>query len=277
MMRRENRDGFTLIEILIASSIMVVLLGLVLAVATQALETWRRTSESLEMEVSARLALDILTGDLETAFIPELEGEWVRAEPEQMAMPAQIPLQASSWLTFLSPVRDRIRTGLDGQTEYGDVCAVSYRVYYQNAIFGGPENAVLGLYRSVMSPSRTYLELRTQGERGSTLFQGFWKGTAAADTIHPAAFLIGNIVKFQITFTLLDGEGKLATSDAHIPFTLGAQYAGVLQYADISITLLSRLGGKLLNDLIEERVAIPLERILNENGREFSRRVAFMR
>lgn len=60
--------GFTLIELLTAAAITLVLAGVMLAVTTQVLATWRKAQDTSTTRVQAKLALDMMQRDLSSAI-----------------------------------------------------------------------------------------------------------------------------------------------------------------------------------------------------------------
>jgi prepilin-type N-terminal cleavage/methylation domain-containing protein len=68
MKRATHRDGFTLLELLVAAAITVVIAGLMLAVTTQVLGLWQRTQGGHIQAASARQALDLLERDLQATL-----------------------------------------------------------------------------------------------------------------------------------------------------------------------------------------------------------------
>ena len=64
------KRAFTLIEIMVATVIMVVLVGLVIQITSEVLKVWTRSSGKLSANAEARIAMDLITQDLETAVFP---------------------------------------------------------------------------------------------------------------------------------------------------------------------------------------------------------------
>lgn len=67
-MKLLRNGGFTLVEVLTATAILVMACVLVLKVSTQVLDTWKNVSEKSSDSIEANLALDMLEEDLEAAF-----------------------------------------------------------------------------------------------------------------------------------------------------------------------------------------------------------------
>ena len=72
--------AFTLIEILVASSVMVVLVGIVAYITGSVMNSWNRSSGKLSSNAEARLALDLLTQDLEAAVERSLRSPFALAQ-----------------------------------------------------------------------------------------------------------------------------------------------------------------------------------------------------
>ncbi len=66
---RRNRNGLTLVEILIVSVIFAIIVGSLFVVFKAGLESWRRTQAHLEVYQNARVALDMVRRDLTAAYL----------------------------------------------------------------------------------------------------------------------------------------------------------------------------------------------------------------
>lgn len=66
-MKGSRSNGFTLLELLVAVTITLVLAGIMLAVTTGTLSLWRRAQDNFSANTQAKLALDMIERDLETA------------------------------------------------------------------------------------------------------------------------------------------------------------------------------------------------------------------
>ena len=62
--RSAAKRAFTLIEIMVATVIMVVLVGLVIQITSEVLKVWSRSSGKLAANAEARIAMDMITQDL---------------------------------------------------------------------------------------------------------------------------------------------------------------------------------------------------------------------
>ena len=77
-MKNKAKRAFTLIEIMVATVIMVVLVGLVIQITSEVLKVWSRSSGKLAANAEARIAMDMITQDLETAVFRNNGQQWLR-------------------------------------------------------------------------------------------------------------------------------------------------------------------------------------------------------
>lgn len=68
---RSGRQGFTVIELLVAATITVVLAGVLIAVTGGALNIWRRAQGGLTANAQAKLVFDLIERDLQAAVYRE--------------------------------------------------------------------------------------------------------------------------------------------------------------------------------------------------------------
>lgn len=144
--RRSRRAGFTLIEILAATAIMVIITGFVFMLTTNVLSSWSSANSALSGNYEAKIALDKLSQDLESMIVRRDGRTWFVAE-ESTTVPGSMRLM------FYSSVPDR--PGSDPS----DVCAVEYEIHFQN-IFDktrtGQGERVFALYRTIATPRDTF-------------------------------------------------------------------------------------------------------------------------
>lgn len=144
--RRSRRQGFTLVEILAATAIMVVITGFVLYLTSNVLTSWSASSSALAGNYEAKIALDKLSQDIESAIFRRNGNEWFVIEDSP-----DVP--GSLRLMFYASVPDRPGTGP------GDVCAVAYWILFQN-IFDPSRTGVgdrdFAIYRMIATPSDTF-------------------------------------------------------------------------------------------------------------------------
>ena len=284
--------GYTLIEILVTTTIMVLLAGLAIQIIGQVINTWSRSSGKLSTAAEARVAMDIIANDLEGIIFRNDGYEWFRAENDFLKKPARTTSVA---LRFFSVIKDKPRDS-QGITLPGDVSAVAYNLYYVNPIDGsGRGKKSFVLYRLEVDPENTYKYLLDSSSREGLPNKkspvwgvgNFIKGENGNN------YLAMNIVNFEIDFHVED-DGDPATPTLYFEqskknprksviyggrhATIGPQaslehYQRSLAYADIKLTVLSDEGAEIMRN-IDKRSETP-EDVIRLYGEEYIRRVHF--
>ena len=70
--------GYTLIEILVTTTIMVILSGLAIQIIAQVVNIWSRSSGKLSTLAEARVAMDVIANDLEGLVLRNDGYEWFK-------------------------------------------------------------------------------------------------------------------------------------------------------------------------------------------------------
>lgn len=180
-MKHYKNKGFTLLEVLTATAILVMLSVGVLKIYTQVLETWDRASKRISSETEISLALDTIEEDIETAF-PHF---WIYNEVHSEGVIKNIRL------CF-------VKQGP------GDAWnALAYQVGYNKA-----KNRY-GLYRCSIAEKK---EIKDKTKLGNLLSP---EQLSLKQIMIPSNLLAKNILNFSIKFLYKDIEGNRQwTSDA---------------------------------------------------------------
>ena len=169
------RRGFTLVELIVASAIMVILVLVVVKVANDTLSAYDRVVADLSAQTEARAVLDNLERDLNSAVIRPDGRCWMEIiAPGSVnaagTLPSGVPANATFPLAmrvpnipadlqpvilfFSSPTdRPRFRPGLPTRDASGnrinqirgDVCAVAYRMGLRSP-FDSPGDLIQRIY-----------------------------------------------------------------------------------------------------------------------------------
>ena len=279
---RQARGAFTLIEIMVATVVMLILVGLVVQITSSVLNAWNRASGKLAANAEARIAMDLLTQDLQTAVFRNNGQQWLRVEgPEDINGIYESQTVA---LKLFSPALDK------DLTSAGDICAIAYRLEFQPSFTGG--SRVYALYRSIARPDFTFNTLLGSSndtdspqlslEEGST----FWDKSAIINTEN---YLVSNIVDFKILIYLNDGSNLPMNANAESVLDIDYVFGGTgatlnngiqeeLLYAEIVLTVVSDNGLELLRLLDEGRSGTGYSSpndVVREHGKQFNRRVYF--
>lgn len=280
----KHQSGFTLIEIMVASVVMVVLTGLVIQITSEVLKVWSRSSGKLSANAEARIAMDLLTQDLETAIFRNNKLQWLRAEDDTSGLVNTISLK------LFSPALDR-------PAGPGDICGIAYLLENRDPVSGSPNAGDLDdrlwiLYRMVAGPVDTFDNLMGVDNQDAlpAKDQPVWDSNSIvgkdSDGNEGTNYLVSNVVGFEIDFhveeddtpgsTLVTGDTIYGGNDATVgpQSLLGGGFTKSLAYAEIKLTVISDEGAALLQNLAQ----IPQEfaDVVREHGEVFARRVNFL-
>lgn len=173
-MKGSVKSGFTLLEVLTATAILVMACALVLKISTQVLDTWGAASRGLSAEAEASLALDVMEEDIETAF-PQF---WVYKGVNDEGMDKSIRL------CFYRQGRD------------AGCSALAYQVGYDKA------KQRHGLYRYEMARKRDIKEMVGLGEQFSP------QQMPSKKIISSSNLLAKDIANFSVKFLYKDDKGN---------------------------------------------------------------------
>lgn len=178
--------GFTLVEILAASAIMMFIIVAVLGLTSSVLNSFNAASNQLSTNAEARQAFELLASDLESAIIKSDGNPWIEVQQENVG-----DLTDVAKIYFYSPVSVRPRNEYDSsgnvlQAINGDICAVSYRIIYQNPFTpASSDNRRYLFQRAIIDPEVTFsnfLGLDFTGSPPDTI-SGAWTASPYTDPL----------------------------------------------------------------------------------------------
>jgi hypothetical protein len=248
---------------------------------------WTRSSGKLAANAEARIAMDMITQDLETAVFRNNGQQWLRVD-------AHAPLPGGGQYSGQTVGLKLFSPALDRPTGPGDICAIGYRLSYKRSYQGGPN--VYALYRMIVDPKRTFDDYLGSGDpnaspqgklaEASYGAEDWSKVTITADD----NYLVSNIVGFKILVYELDTSTSPNTVDLvnanNSTGELDADYAygGVVEgnvmstnqllYADIILTIVSDAGLEMLDNI--NKLPEDADEVVALHGETFVRRVNFM-
>jgi prepilin-type N-terminal cleavage/methylation domain-containing protein len=166
------RRGFTLLEVMVATSIMVIIVLAVVTIASDTFKAYDRAVADLSTQSEARGVLDALENDLQTAIIRPDGRCWMEVIlPGTSKAPVKAPAPIGNMqgldqpiLMFFASPPDRPRWNPAAlsprQSLKGDVCAISYRLGQRSPFDmpGEPIQQVYGVYRTIVDPEGTFTE-----------------------------------------------------------------------------------------------------------------------
>ena len=300
-LKHSSVQAFTLIEVLVASAVMVILVGIVAYIAGSVMNSWNRASGKLSANAEARFVLDIIARDLETTVLRNNGQQWLRVDSKtepSAALAGNAPYDTnqsdSVTLKLFAPALDR---------QNGDgVCAIAYQLQYKESYNGGPDT--YALYRMVENPQRTlklYLSSGfddpTTSNQGNLLMKTvsdgtgnfvIWNQSQANGITSNANYLASNIVSFKIILYDASSDPRPVNADPSSNAINAGYYAfgGVsasgnpesadtLLYADIILTVVTDQGMDLLNNIEQSLVPDDPGDVVTQHGETLVRRVYF--
>ena len=192
---KSRNDAFTLIEIMVASVVMIILVGLVVHMTSEVLKIWNRSSGKLSANAEARIAMNLLTQDLESAVFRNNGQQWLRIEgpidPDGNYTDQTVSLK------LFSAALDRPDVDAGGAEIRGDICAIGYRLAYKKSYSAPNAPKVFALYRQVVDAETTFNELMGDPEQQSLTddLNDRWQDSKI---IEEENFLASNIIEFKV-------------------------------------------------------------------------------
>ena len=199
-----KRGGFTLIEVMLAATIMVIIIGAVLISVSRVMASWDRSAGAVQGYYEGDALADFMSQDLEAMLVKRDGRAWMQVTyPYDVgelkgASVGGIPVRPPQ-IMFFSPsyVRPRfdnsqmMNKASERQPIPGSICAVKYQMSYKNPFMQGSANegsnaqqphAFYGLYRAVLDSKSTFEDAlgEPQGDERTNEFAlaEFWAGVA---------------------------------------------------------------------------------------------------
>lgn len=227
--------GFTLLELLVAMSVTLLLLGMVTYMTGASMDGYKGSRDKVVAGRQAKEALDAITKDFE-AMVVRMDGSdnmWLYADVEPnlstvLGGPAGKTITNASRLIFFTGASDRYDGDIGGTNDNGgDVSAVAYRLAYRDQISGTAATAVgafpsFTLYRHLVDPDATFTHLLGQVNLIAPVAPAVSQFTDALD-FTAENVLAENIYELTVTFLvqvpLYDDD---VTPTKYMPYLLRA-------------------------------------------------------
>lgn len=197
-----RKSGFTLVELLVAMTITIVLLGILIFLTGISIDTYRDSRNEVRASRQAKEAIETISRDLESMVLRKdgNNNEWLYAgeETSNLKGPSGKEIPNTSHLIFFTGATDRYNGDIGGTTDQGgDVSAVSYRLVYRDQIADDDngEFPVFSLYRHLINPDEAFEELLAVED-----LEGAYDTNFESDSFDPDNFLVENIYEFSVTF-----------------------------------------------------------------------------
>ena len=166
---RQARAGFTLLEVLVSTAIMVIIVLTVVTIASDTLRVYDRAVADLSTQSEARGALDAMENDFSTAMIRADGRCWMEIVVPGSTDVSGVPAAVGNLQTVDHPIvmlfgappdRPRWTPGVGRSALRGDVCAIAYRIG-QRSPFDAPGDMiqqVYGVYRTIIDSENTFVD-----------------------------------------------------------------------------------------------------------------------
>lgn len=157
----KKRRGFTLVELMVATTIMIILIMFVTNIAVSMLRAYDNTVAALTSNSDARSVLDPLEDDLTSAMTFDDSHYWFEVRYDGEEELGNLDENVAPQIMLFSQTSDRTRRLRSGGTSKelpGEFCAVRYSLV-QKSPFGeaseSPENLSYTVYRAVLNAKDT--------------------------------------------------------------------------------------------------------------------------
>jgi len=166
---RQARAGFTLLEVLVSTAIMVIIVLTVVTIASDTLRVYDRAVADLSTQSEARGALDAMENDFSTAMLRSDGRCWMEIVVPGSTDVSGVPTAVGNLQTVDHPIvmlfgappdRPRWTPGTGRTALRGDVCAIAYRIG-QRSPFDSPGDKiqqVYGVYRTIIDSENTFAD-----------------------------------------------------------------------------------------------------------------------
>jgi hypothetical protein len=247
-----NRQGFTLVEVLVSSFLTLVIMGMLFRVLMGTMDAYDGGTSKLKSSGDARFALDILKTDLESMSARQttFDQMWLASHP---ADPGNNDYNTE--LTFFAPSLDR------DSEQVGDIVALRYEAIYQDPISETDIKPIYGLYKTIPSTdTESETEVAFNYALGqSDILTDFW------NDIDPdrGGFLAPNVVRFRVAWWIRHSTGGPPERIERFDATHFVSLNNVLRVWDEGGTLIIE-GGRI------ESAEVALTTITDEGMRQYA-------
>ena len=202
--QRNRAIGFSLIEILVAMTVLAVLLVILLSMVDGATRLWRESERRVDSYREARAALNLITDDLSSFYAsPDQHFFSVALESseiEDLVNGAASPSEGHA-LFFITSLS---RSAQDPTGNRSDLCTVGYFLAFGKSSQSATDKGSYNLYRYFLSSDvtfeniETYVTARSDSPESSLPLPFFSNGSVASANIAEVEIVARNITEFLI-------------------------------------------------------------------------------
>ena len=230
-----KRNGFTLIELMVAMTITTLIVSVLVSITSIALDTWTRSRAEVRASRQAKAMVDEMAGDFESMITRGGNNfQWLLAKYSAKGVGTEtLESSNASDLMFFTAATDRYEGDLSNINSLGDVSCVAYQLKYQDPIQGeeaskGDNNAfsTFVLYRSIVDPDDTFRDLLGSDDLERS-FARYLKQRSDVKN-----FLCENVYQYTITFQVevveVASDGRTTSQFGRV--SLGTSKQGVREF-----------------------------------------------
>lgn len=199
---RLNFRGFTILELLVATAVMVLFLVLSSQVVSSSLQQWSFANDRMSANLQARLAFDWLGRDLQSLCTADDASEWLRIVPQDIPDTNGHAMTGSKLMCYTQPAQphaDPTSTSPSPSKISGPI-AVCYSLGFLDPMVKDGNRKRFALLRTSVNPRDTFENMGV-----GNLETDFWApGVLGFTTIRPEDILADNIVGLRIVAEFVD-------------------------------------------------------------------------
>ncbi|MES2995836.1 MAG: prepilin-type N-terminal cleavage/methylation domain-containing protein [Verrucomicrobiota bacterium] len=224
----KRRQGFTLIELMVAMVITSIIVVVLVSVTRMALDTWNRSRSELRASRQGKALIAAVAKDFESmVYRSGNTNEWLFAELDDLSGNDKLEMGNAFKVVFFSAPTDRYDGKLGTADDLGgDVCAIAYQLAYRDPIDPAATNEFKTYIfnRLLVDPKPTFDELLGEPELDDA-FGTYESGLDEKDRLDGVNnFICENIYQFTLKVEL----EVTKTSSATPPVTTRHRVALIL-------------------------------------------------
>jgi prepilin-type N-terminal cleavage/methylation domain-containing protein len=260
--RTPSPAAFTMVELLVAMSILAVMMLLLLSIVNATTRMWRVSENRVDSYREARAALNVIDNDLQSILVSKKSKFFALDVKDGLPKSAVIAPKANNVFfvtTLASDSQDSSDDNRNGKPDnLSEICIVGYFLAYDSPTFGKVEPS-MNLYRYFLSSDQSMAVLKDE--------DALTKNISTAPGSVNVEVLARNVLSLKINAFLVGADGKPA------PFASGGTEA-MPDFIDVQITALNNDSAKKMNKgNWESPETGMMKNIFNQEARTFSTRV----
>lgn len=214
-----KKQGFTLVELLVAMFITTIIVSVLVGVTSIALDTWNRSRSELRAARQAKGLIDTMARDFESLVTRKGNtNEWlsVTADDNLGAIGDRLKSTNAAKVIFFTAATDRYDGNIGTNTDNGgDVSCVGYKLEYRNpvdggGVGGGGDYKTFVLNRLLVNPDDTFQDLlgetETDPQKAIATLDDVFGDTYEDKISDEQNFVCENVYQFSLTFFVQTSE-----------------------------------------------------------------------